>query len=1749
VSESFVEEELKHEGGQDVSETGHRSSGDALALPMLNPYTVNRPISGEFPTNFAQGISTSGGLPPLIGGRSTSALGAQADQATVRAPVANGVPTKQKTSPSTGLGLVKGAANWGQEAIGTAKDHLVDPLMALTNTGYLLDGVGEVAGGSIQDFTDAVQQGFAPVTEAVQRADAGVSKALKPFTQIPGVPLKTKDILKSVSGIVNVAQYHLNEGKDTEGVNTFEKNALRDQMLLMRAAGREHSGAKKLLDMVGDDSQDKEDREDNGDHAYMRGEAEKLRRGAAVRRFRAAGRAVIANNALVKANKKQKIAPLPALTFEETAALNDKKYVPPKPLGLLDGTKDKPSFVPKKGMLVGKDSWDMTAAPDPANLKEFLHGDAALAADPKRQDIDRVNTLVNPGAKSVANPENKISGPDEANAADTNPNAVRMMPLEKEEIAARGGDGYRPGTEETEDFLRLKKKVARARKLGGFGQVLQGNVDHDRLIQQKRYRDAYVARVGELGAKAGTGFAVGATWGLTAGMGPVAVPLMAIGQVPKEAAVHGVQEVGRGIQSLARARERQVDPTGEVKKEDLKDTWNAFYGHSAPDKKQEEKSPALLGQDGGDQALPGQDGGDQALLGQDGGEQALPGQDGGDQALLGQGSDDESVQEQDEGGQQGQKISARMDQVLDRGVAFGAQRNESELGARGRTWGRALWDNTGGLAWKLTKAVGSGFASIVKAPGKLITGIPKLLAAAGKGIWKGMKWAGGGIKKGWNKLFGRAAANQPPETADEKAQREALEAQQAQQRRDKRLENKAPFEGPAAGPAAARGQEQGAIRRALLNGKISPSDVNQRREDAGDDNIQQAYALLQAKAAARRNSPPVPGSEPQGRVIDRDRSNVSDESDEEEQKEGNLPRNVIEEEQEDEEKGPIADKQQPLAAGGSGLSEAMRKRIAENAALSKASRERSQQVATAPIQQEKGAQVESRGEQVPPGGLPLLADDDMSFDDGGPEEETKVDQSVMSKGVPRNDVPDASSSGVRGTRPVTDVEVKEPLQGGRAAVGRANTFKGIREAGLVMQGQMGPSDFYREGRYLAATGSTAAQLGLHAGRVASGIGVGMAGAATGGGAIVAGGFGLLGQSAFSGAMGGIGEALVRQERGFAATQVGRLAAAQRSRDLWNEHYHGLDEKLEGTRQPRRVSAAQKGVRFRDRNNPLITGVNSGVQTFANYTQGTVPGSAVQKGTPILKGIRNKSRRFAAFVGRSFPKNPNPGSKSQVANGNRSIAALQRLRDAQSQDPLDLLQKPALEQGVENEKTELLSEGSVEEKIEDLVPGMDDALVPSSKQQEKRSKDDDDWEDVKPSLARDAMDPDLAVRKGAWTHEFAPERSHWLAPKAKHGARDNIRFWHKQIRNKLSRDYADLPTGKEHQKLSADERAEILAREQLALAPKIDKVERDYNELRSARGKDPLEHRPYPSAQSEGLDQRIAEHGEALRFVDAINERRKAADVFHSLGGGGNPAAASALGREDRAARRALEPLISRTDAGATPDNAKKGSTWKAMAEELHGDEPNWPKAQDASLIHSGGTNERRSDGIDEPQRDAGTNADDGRKATSGLQTASSLFAPLERVATAGKVAGYVSPAVKEVGRITSPVPLFHAIGAAGKLVSGLGGTASAYLNRDADPTLTGTEEQRSVQSAQEAFGQRRGQFAEDQKLMAEGSEIPRLGTKGHGVRMFQAMVARVKANRALELAQTKAGITTENEYSMEQSQSLMNSPALLDDDN
>ncbi len=84
----------------------------------------------------------------------------------------------------------------------------------------------------------------------------------------------------------------------------------------------------------------------------------------------------------------------------------------------------------------------------------------------------------------------------------------------------------------------------------------------------------------------------------------------------------------------------------------------------------------------------------------------------------------------------------------------------------------------------------------------------------------------------------------------------------------------------------------------------------------------------------------------------------------------------------------------------------------------------------------------------------------------------------------------------------------------------------------------------------------------------------------------------------------------------------------------------------------------------------------------------------------------------------------------------------------------------------------------------------------------------------------------------------------------------------------------------------------------------------------------------------------------------------------------------------------------------------------------------------------------------------------------------------------------------EIARaLGTAVPVFPLVSAASNLASGLLGTSAAYQNRHADPTLTSTEEQRNVASSQEALGKRRAQFAEDQKLKADGNEVPAFGTK------------------------------------------------------
>lgn len=679
------------------------------------------------------------------------------------------------------------------------------------------------------------------------------------------------------------------------------------------------------------------------------------------------------------------------------------------------------------------------------------------------------------------------------------------------------------------------------------------------------------------------------------------------------------------------------------------------------------------------------------------------------------------------------------------------------------------------------------------------------------------------------------------------------------------------------------------------------------------------------------------------------------------------------------------------------------------------------------------------------------------------------------------------------------VAFQPPLPGGPEARAKAVPYERMREAGLAIQRRIGPDHFYRRGRYGAAAVTAVGQTVLRVGQVASGAASAAAVTASGGGALVATGAGFAAESAVAGLAGAMGDAFIRPEQEFAGTEEGKIAAAQARRDEWNSHYLGRGGNGEQVAQPRSDSAAQRGVRFAERGDPRITGEQTTGQRVGDYATPTarMGGGLFAK---FAKGIGNKAKRFAGWVTRwirGIGRSQAPGERPPEVKGNQAEAALGRLRAARGEGP------------------QLLGGSSAQNS---LVGG--------------------DGEPALSETASAAGSDSLTPQQRAWKSEFAPLRDHWSAPKAWQGAHTNLGFWRAQAREKLKEDYADLPTGKEHRALSAIDRAELLEREQLAVAPKIASVEERYAALQTARGAAPAQSVPARSADEIGLDDRIRERGEALTFVDAVNERRKAAKVFRTLGGGGNRAAASALNRENRAAQRALEPLVSRVDPEATPDNGKQGSTWKAMAGELNGNEQNWPvRNRSRQLLSDIGEQEEL------PDDDEARSATDGAKAGSGMQTAGQVLGVAQHVEQVGRMHGQFEP----IGRINSAIspalPVFPLIGAATNLASGLVGTAAAYQNRHADPALTSTEEQRNVASAQEALEKRRAQFAQDQELKAGGKEVPALGTKSHGMRMFQAMVGRVKANTALEKAQTGAGIRTLDEYTMKQSQGLMVDPA------
>jgi hypothetical protein len=921
----------------------------------------------------ARGQDALGG-PGLIGGASADGGGLLGDGAqeqlheqvpqqapqAVQPPVAPAAAAKKKSGPARSK-LIDGTTDVLDQAV-----HGLDKFKDVKDAGVALgtdipnfaDALGDAIPG-MRDGMDNLIEQYAPEQEVMQDVASGISGVHKKFETlgIKDNPVKTAQAIKLASNLLKIRQYQRNEGKDTSGVNTHQKENLRDQLLLFQQSRREREGAKLLKDRM--DPYDRSDDAATSDHNAIEAAAEGMRKQAVGRMWQRGARAALGAQSLAKANQKKGVRPLNELSMEKTAYLNDKGFVPQKPLGLFDGTSSTPAFVPKKGMLVGKDAWDLTtvadrdpsarpADPDNDDPGDQVQGDEIFRNDPKRRDITRVNALKNPKA-------NRELADAFGRQGYVEPNAAGMRDLTDEEKAARGGEGYR---EETEEGRAMQKKLKPVDFMAGTGRLLEGTLNSDRMVRDGRYGAAYGAKVADFAVGTGAGMGIKAVQGgLMATAGPLAAPLISIGEVGKKAVLHAKEELGRGVQTGADMIRNQVDPKGLGKAQDNKDAWNAFYGHSRPgeapdanvdaseldghggrpvstessesfddlrqdldekaalDENDRQVSELKAAQLAGDNVTtnarlraitPGVANQQRALAGlgdgtggvdpsrqsgtgseieewaryddeNDRGFQPDPlaakklldvsqddegiqasgdtsgfvdtsfrqlideAQDGSESDGLSSISEEDSSQgtEESQAGQAPEKISARMDDVLERGYLPEKQGSADVLGRRKRTWGRFAYDNTLGLAGKLLKGVGHGLVGAVKAPLKLAAWGAKGIGWLGKQAWKGMRKVGSGIKS----LFTKKAPAPAPKTEEE------LEAERRQKAQELKAPAVARMQEEGAQQAAAQGASAADMRRLLSSG-VGANPNEKVARGAGD--IDRAYELLRAKVRDAR---------------------------------------------------------------------------------------------------------------------------------------------------------------------------------------------------------------------------------------------------------------------------------------------------------------------------------------------------------------------------------------------------------------------------------------------------------------------------------------------------------------------------------------------------------------------------------------------------------------------------------------------------------------------------------------------------------------------------------------------------------------------------------------------------------------------------------------------------------------------------------------------------------------------------------
>ena len=454
--------------------------------------------------------------------------------------------------------FMDGAADvmdWASKGMGLVKEADDTAVLYGKDIPDVMEAAGDQFGG-LREGADSALEGYAPVQEAFQGIGAWTDKANKALNPLPKISLGkvggkdiklgvgTKEILGAASGAMRIRQFQKNEDADPNATAIPERAAVdatqkefRRALEARRRVGHLFNEAGGYADATGT-AMSPESTEDGRVQRLLLAEKKRANLITMQKGMRTALRA----GELGKAQEKRGVRSNNEYSMEKSAYLNDREFVPRKPLGFFDDA-DADKWSPKKGMI--KDG-EIAKATDQIEASKSVYDRYAKQGAVKGEELPEG---LMPGMKDNA--------------------GLEALP-----------DDYR---DDVEGGRRKQKQVAAARFLGGAGELFEGKMNTDRLVRDGRYGAAYGAKLAELGVITGTKAGAGAAQaGLIAATGGVAAPLLAAAEAGKHLAFHAKEQVGMGMQSASEGLERLIDPKGLAKEQDNRDLYNKHFGLTKP---------------------------------------------------------------------------------------------------------------------------------------------------------------------------------------------------------------------------------------------------------------------------------------------------------------------------------------------------------------------------------------------------------------------------------------------------------------------------------------------------------------------------------------------------------------------------------------------------------------------------------------------------------------------------------------------------------------------------------------------------------------------------------------------------------------------------------------------------------------------------------------------------------------------------------------------------------------------------------------------------------------------------------------------------------------------------------------------------------------------------------------------------------------------------------------------------------------